>query len=357
MRRHDLSACPAPLGPAHEPAALADDQDILDGARQLLATEARALALLVETLDGDFVRAVRVLRDCSGRVITTGIGKAGIIARKVAATLASTGTPSDYLHPADALHGDLGRVTARDVVLAFSNSGTTEEILRLLGPLKNLGVGAVAITAEASSPLGRHADVVLDYGPVTEACPLGLAPTTSTTVMLALGDALAMAVLKERRFSPEEFARFHPAGNLGRALMKVGELMRQGERLPLVASGESVTAAIEAMTSTPGRPGAVLVVDAAGRFAGFYTDGDLRRHLLAAREAGSFEMLNRPIDELMTKDPVTIGPGALVGEALAVLRERKIDQLAVVDEARRPVGLLDIQDLLDIRALAWGPPT
>jgi arabinose-5-phosphate isomerase len=336
---------------------LADDQDILAGARELLATEARALSLLVETLDGDFARAVRLLRDCRGRVVTTGIGKAGIIARKVAATLASTGTPSDYLHPADAIHGDLGRVTANDLVLALSNSGTTEELLRLIGPLKDIGAATVAITADAGSPLARHVDVVLDYGPVAEACPLGLAPTTSTTVMLALGDALAMAVLKERDFSTEEFARFHPGGNLGRALMKVEEVMRRDERMPTVASGAPLTAAVEAMTSTPGRPGSVLVVDDGGRFAGFYTDGDLRRNLLTAQETGRFEMLSRPIDEFMTKDPVTIGPGALVAEALAVLRQRKIDQLAVVDADGRAVGLLDIQDLLDIRALAWGPPT
>ena len=330
---------------------MATDEHILDGARALLAAEAKALSLMVETLDGDFVRAVRVLAACEGRVVTTGIGKAGIIARKIGATLASTGTPADYLHPAEALHGDLGRVTRRDVVLALSNSGTTEELLRLVGPLKDIGSPLIAITADADSALGRHADVVLDYGKVTEACPLGLAPTTSTTVMLALGDALAMAVLSERRLSPEDFARFHPGGDLGRSLMKVEEVMRKGEMLPLIPTGASLSQAIECMSSTKGRPGAVLVVAKDGRFAGFYTDGDLRRNLLQARTSNRFEMLARPIDEVMTAQPITIGPGQLVGEARRLLRERQIDQLPVVDGAGRPVGLLDVQDLLALRAL------
>lgn len=335
---------------------MADEQEILSGARELLAAEARALGLLVETLDGAFVEAVELILACPGRVVTTGIGKAGIIARKISATLASTGTPSDFLHPAEALHGDLGRVTANDLVLALSNSGSTAEILRLVGPLRDIGAATIAITAEPDSPVGRHAEVVLAYGRVTEACPLGLAPTTSTTVMLALGDALAMAVSRERHFSPEAFARFHPGGDLGRSLMRVEEVMRKGEALPLVPAGSSLALAVEAMTSTVGRPGAVLVVAPDGTFAGLYTDGDLRRNLLAARNAGSFDMLSRPIDEVMTIDPVTIGPEQLVGDALRVLRERKIDQLAVVDGGRVPVGLLDIQDLLDIRALAWSPP-
>ena len=334
---------------------MASDHDILEGARALLGAESQALGLLRESLDADFVKAVRLLSACEGRVVTTGIGKAGIIARKIGATLASTGTPSDYLHPSEALHGDLGRVTRRDVVLALSNSGTTEELLRLVGPLKDIGVPLLAITADAHSPLGRHAELVLDYGRVTEACPLGLAPTTSTTVMLALGDALAMAVLSERNFTPEEFARFHPAGNLGRSLMRVEEVMRKGASLPLVPAGASVVQAVERMTTTPGRPGAVLVVRPDGTFAGFYTDGDLRRNLLAARAKNDFALLNRPIDEVMTAAPTSVRPGALVGEALRLLRERQIDQLPVVDEQRRPVGLLAIQDLLAIRALSSAP--
>jgi arabinose-5-phosphate isomerase len=330
---------------------LASDHDILAGARALLATEAQALGLMVETLDSDFVRAVRLLAACEGRVVTTGIGKAGIIARKLGATLASTGTPSDFLHPTEALHGDLGRVTRRDVVLALSNSGTTAELVRLIGPLKDIGVPLLAITADAGSPLARHADVVLDYGRVTEACPLGLAPTTSTTVMLALGDALAMAVLAERRFSTEEFARFHPGGDLGRSLLRVEEVMRRGDQLPLLPAGSTVAAAIERMTSTPGRPGAVIVVHKDGAFAGLWTDGDLRRSLLAQR-AGTPDLLRRSIDEVMTAHPASVKPASLVGEALRLLRERKIDQLPVIDDAGKPVGLLDVQDLLEIRAFS-----
>lgn len=329
---------------------VANDHDILESIKELLATEARALGLLVETVDEDFIRAVRLMAECEGRVVTTGVGKAGIIARKVGATLSSTGTPSLYLHPTEAMHGDLGRVTAQDVVLALSNSGNTAELLALVGPLKEIGVPTVAITAQAESPLARHADVVLDYGIVTEAGSLGLAPTTSTTVMLALGDAVAMALSHERNFSREEFARFHPAGELGRSLMKVDEVMRQGEEVPTVAAGSSLTEAVQQMTATPGRPGAVLIVHPDGTFAGLYTDGDLRRNLLES--GGSAELMSGTIDAVMTTNPVTVSPTQLVGEAVKLLRERKIDQLAVVNDDRRPVGLLDVQDLLELRALS-----
>jgi len=336
---------------------VADERQILSDARDLLANEARALDRLAETLDDGFIEAVRHLLTCQGRIVCTGIGKAGIIARKIGATLASTGTPADFLHPAEAIHGDLGRVTSRDVVLALSNSGTTEELLKLVGPVRSIGATVVAITSATDSPLALHADVVLAYGQVAEACPLGLAPTTSTTVMLALGDALAMAVLTERDFSTEEFARFHPGGNLGRSLMLVTEVMRSGDRLPVVGTDADIAQAVDAMTSTKGRPGAVIVVDDSGGFAGFYTDGDLRRNLLEARSSGDGDILTRKVAEFMTVSPVTIDPGDLVGDALRLLREKRIDQLAVVDKAGRAVGLLDIQDLLSIKALAWGPPT
>ena len=331
---------------------MADDRQILSDARDLLANEARALERLAETLGQPFVQAVHLIAGCRGRVITSGIGKAGIIARKIGATMASTGTPADFLHPTEALHGDLGRVSGDDVVLALSNSGTTEELLRLVGPVAAIGAATIAITGEIDSPLGQNADVVLAYGQVAEACPLGLAPTTSTTVMLALGDALAMAVLTERSLSPADFARYHPGGNLGRSLMKVGEVMRQSEALPLLASGAPLARAIDVMTSTPGRPGAVLVTAADGGFAGFYTDGDLRRNLLTGAQGGG-DILARPIDDFMTTSPVTIRPDALVGDAMRILREKHIDQLPVVDEGGRPVGLLDVQDLLTIRAFAW----
>ena len=346
---------PGFFGHASETRTLAEDREILDGARTLLSAEAQALGVLEKTLDATFVKAVRLVAGCPGRIVTTGIGKAGIIARKISATLASTGTPSDFLHPAEALHGDLGRVTRDDLVLALSNSGTTEEILRLVGPLRDVGASLLAITSDGTSPLASHADVVLDYGEVTEVCPLGLAPTTSTTVMLALGDALAMAVLTERRFSSEEFARFHPGGNLGRSLMKVSEVMRQGDALPLVSATARLTAAVETMTTTPGRPGSVLVVDDEGIFVGIYTDGDLRRSLLEAQEAGDYGLLDGPVEAVMTRSATTLTPDALVATGLRLLREKKIDQLAVVDEAGRAVGLLDIQDLLNINAFNSGP--
>lgn len=335
---------------------MADEADILARAKAILAEEAQALALMVETLDDDFVRAVRLALACEGRVVTTGIGKAGIIARKTSATLASTGTPSHYLHPAEAAHGDLGRVTRSDLVLALSNSGTTTELVRLIDPIKALGARLVAITADAESPLARHADAVLDYGQVREVCPLGLAPTTSTTVMLALGDALAMAVSAERDFTPEEFARYHPGGRLGRALLSVAEVMRRGERLPLLPVGSPLHEAMDRMTATPGRPGAVIVVADGGLFAGLYTDGDLRRNLLEARRGRNLDVFERSIDELMTRTPVTVSPATLVSEALRILSERKIDQVPVVDDAGRVVGLLDIQDLLDLRDVSGLSP-
>ncbi len=329
--------------------ATTDADQILGLARQLLDTEARALSLLGATLGDDFVAGVHLVLACDGRIITTGVGKAGIIAQKLAGTLASTGTRADFLHPTDALHGDLGRVASGDVVLALSNSGTTEEVLRLVGPLKALGAQLLAITADSTSPLGQHADVTFAYGQVTEACPLGLAPTTSTTVMLALGDALAMSVLKKRNFTPEQFARFHPAGNLGRSLMKVEEAMRSGDALPLVAATASLADAIDVMTTTRGRPGAVLVT-ADGVLAGMFTDGDLRR-VVAQRTSGERLDLERPIGEVMTAGPTTVRPDQLLGEAQRILRELKIDQLPVVDDVGKPIGLLDIQDLLDVRVL------
>lgn len=327
----------------------ATEAEILGLARQLLDTEARALSLLGESLGADFVAGVRLVLRCDGRVITTGVGKAGIIAQKLAGTLASTGTRADFLHPTEALHGDLGRVTAGDLVVALSNSGTTDEVLRLISPLKTLGARLLAITADETSPLAQHADVTFAYGRVTEACPLGLAPTTSTTVMLALGDALAMAVLKERRFTPEQFARFHPAGNLGRSLMRVDEAMRSGDALPLVEAAEPLRRSIDVMTTTPGRPGAVLITDG-GQLVGMFTDGDLRRVVAEGSDAGHLD-LDRPISDVMTPQPTTVRPDQLLGEAQRVLRERKIDQLPVVDDTGRPVGLLDVQDLLDVRVL------
>lgn len=307
--------------------------------RTVLAAEAAAISAV--KLDESFAEAVRCILDCKGRVVVTGMGKPGFVAQKISATLASTGTPSLYVHPAEAAHGDLGRIAKDDVVIALSNSGETEEILRLLPALKKIGARIVAITRDRVNPLARGADLVLAIGNVEEACPMGLAPTASTAVLLAVGDALAMTVLGDRPFDREEYALFHPGGKLGRGLMKVGELMRQTEANPVVREDEPLAAAVAVMTETPGRPGAASVVDAAGKLVGIFTDGDLRRLV----EHGLTDFA-QPVSSAMGRNPRTVRPDALVVDAARVLRQARIDQVPVVDGEGRPVGLLDVQDLL-----------
>jgi arabinose-5-phosphate isomerase len=273
------------------------------------------------------------------------MGKAGLVGQKISATLASTGSPSFFLHPAEALHGDLGRLRETDLLLALSNSGETEEVNVVIGGARRIGARVIALTGRADSTLGRHADCVLEIGRVEEACPMKLAPTASTTAMLALGDALAMVVLGERGFSKEDYARFHPLGALGRKLMKVREVMRQGAELPLVPAGTRITDVLLTMSRTKGRPGAALVVAPDGTLAGLFTDGDLRRLL----EPGDAARLADPVDEVMTRRPKVAHPDQLLEEAERLLREHKLDQVPVVDDAGRPVGLLDVQDLLTAR--------
>jgi arabinose-5-phosphate isomerase len=271
------------------------------------------------------------------------MGKAGFIAQKISATFASTGTPSLFLHPAEALHGDLGRVVPGDLVLALSNSGETEEILRLLPALKRLCAPIIALTGGQRSSLAHAADVVLEIGPVPEACPLGLAPTASTAALLALGDALAMTVLHRRGFSPEQFAELHPAGALGRRLVRVREVMRTGAANPTVPSSASLRETAAVM-STVGRPGAASVIDDSGRLVGIFTDGDLRR--LVQQDDVDF---TRPVSAVMGRTPRTVGPDDWATTAAEILRQGQIDQLPVVDGLGRPVGLLDVQDLLAAR--------
>lgn len=330
----------------------------LSEGREVLRAAARCLGGMADQLDESFVQAVELLLGCQGQVVLTGIGKAGIIAAKISATLASTGTPSIFLHPVDALHGDLGRVGPQDVVLALSNSGTTNEITRLIQPVRSIGAPILAITAEAASVLASEADVCLCFGKTDEAGHLGLAPTTSTTAMLALGDALAMAVLSRRHLSPEEFARYHPAGALGRSLMRVEDVMRQGERNPVGNETQPLFEILRVMSETPGRPGAASLVDGQGRLTGFYTDGDFRRNMeaflqRAEQSEGQDDpaFLRRPVAEFMTRDPRTIRADQLVGEAVRWLSEWKIDQLPVVDDNHLPIGLIDVQDLLGARIL------
>lgn len=318
-------------------------------AEQVFETEAAAIRGLVARLTPAFDRAVALVLACEGRVLVTGMGKAGIIAQKLSATFASTGTPSHFIHPAEALHGDLGRVAADDLVVALSNSGETEELTTLLPALRRVGVKLVAITGGARSALAQAAAEVLDLGDIEEACPLGLAPTASTVALLAMGDALAMAVLRERPFGSDDYARNHPGGKLGRKLRRVGEVMRQGLQNPLVRDDVSISEAIEVMTRTPGRPGATSVVDGLGRLVGIFTDGDLRRLI----QAGQTDFTG-PVRDVMKRGPRTVRTDLLAVLAAQVLREQQIDQVPVVDEHDRPVGLLDVQDLLAARIIGGG---
>ena len=317
----------------------------IERAREIVEREAMAVRQVSDRLGAPFLRALDMILGLRGRVVTAGMGKAGFIAQKVSATLASTGTPSIFLHPAEAIHGDLGRVDAGDLLLAFSKSGETQELLVMLPHVKAQGVPIVGITQEQGSTLGRHCDLVLELGKIDEVGPFGLAPSASTTAMLALGDALALVVQEGRKFGPEDFARFHPGGDLGRRLMKVGELMRTGERNPTVHSGATVLQAIEVMTRTPGRPGATSVVDRDGKLLGFFTDGDLRRLI----EKGLQNPRERRIDDAMTKNPRSIRTDTFALEALAMLHQMAIDQLPVVCDQGRLLGLLDVQDLLNLK--------
>jgi arabinose-5-phosphate isomerase len=321
-------------------------QDIVEYARAVIRAEAEAVAQLGARLNGGFARAVEMVLACPGRVVVTGMGKPGFIAQKISATFASTGTPSLYLHPAEALHGDLGRLVPGDLVLALSNSGETDELLRLLPAIRRLGAPIVAMTSGARNSLADQADVVLEIGPVPEACPLGLAPTASTVALLAIGDALAMAVQHKRGFSPEQFASLHPGGTLGRQLLRVRDVMRTGTRNPTVRWDLPLRDTAAVMTRTEGRPGAASVVDAHGKLIGIFTDGDLRRLV----QDGEMDF-SRPVATVMGKSPRTVGPEDLATIAAEMMREIQVDQLPVVDRDGRPVGLLDVQDLLAARLL------
>ena len=312
----------------------------LSRARAVLRNEAEALRRLVPKLDRRFVKAVELLLECKGRVVVTGMGKAGIIAQKLSATLASTGTPSYWLHPAEAIHGDMGRIRKADVVIAFSNSGETEELTRLLPIILRIGAPVIAFTGKTASTLGRHSDVTLDVGVAREACTLNLAPTSSTTAMLAMGDALAVVVAEQKGFRERDFALLHPGGQLGRRLLlRVADLMRTGAANPVVRRTRRVRDVLLAITGA--RAGCASVVDERGRLVGIFTDGDLRRHI-----DSSVDLAGRAVGEVMTARPKTIEPDRLAEEALRVLREYKIAELVVVDRRGRPVGLLDVQDLL-----------
>ncbi len=342
-RKPRLRALPGPATPS--PAPSRDEREAtLAYARSVLEAEAQAILGLMGRLGDSFLRALELVRDCPGQTVVTGIGKAGLIGQKLSATLASTGVRSVFLHPTEAVHGDLGRVGRGDVILALSNSGATEELVRLLPSFKRLGAPVIALTGDAESPLARGADVVLDIGRIEEACPMGMVPTASTAALHAIGDALAMAVMRARPFSSNEYALLHPGGKIGRSVMRVFELMRSGSANPIVRDSAKLSEAVVVMTNTPGRPGATNVVDRQGRLVGIFTDGDLRR--LVERGETNFE---RPIREVMGKRPRCVGPEVLVLEATRLMREFRVDQLPVVDAEGKAVGLLDVQDLLAAR--------
>ena len=312
-------------------------------ARTVLQTEAAAILALVSRLDERFEQAVRILLECRGRAIVTGMGKSGIICRKIAATLSSTGTPAFFLHPAEAIHGDLGVLQADDVVIALSNSGETEELLRLLETITRIGARLIAVTGDAGSTLAQAADVALDCQVSKEACPLNLVPTASTTAALALGDALAMTLFVAKGFRQEDFASIHPGGKIGKRLMRVEQLMHGGDQRPMVALDAPMPDVMTEM-SRKGL-GMTCVVDAGGRLAGVITDGDLWRRMIAAQQGDGRSILELVASTVMTRSPVTIGRTTLAVEALRRMEERKITSIVVVGPDRQVEGVVHVHDL------------
>ena len=315
-----------------------NDSDDLALARKVLQTEAAAILALISRLDERFVRAVDLLLDCRGRVIVTGMGKSGIVCRKIAATLSSTGTPAFFLHPAEAVHGDLGVIQREDVVLALSYSGTTDEILRLLETIRRIGARLIVLTGHPELVLGQAADVSLDCRVVEEACPMNLVPTASTTAALALGDALVMALLVRKGFREEDFANLHPGGKLGKRLMRVENLMHTGSLLPLVKIDTPMGDVIYEMSSKG--LGMTCVSGAGGRLAGIITDGDIRRHM-----SSTPNILEQAAGDIMTASPITIGRSLLAVEALQFMEEHKITSLVIVTDDRTIEGVVHLHDL------------
>ena len=308
-------------------------------AKRVLRIEAEALNELLQRLDASFERAVDLLLACKGRVVVIGMGKSGLIGRKIAATFSSTGTPSIFLHPAEAVHGDLGMLMRKDSVLAVSYGGETEEIVALLETVKRLGLKMIALTGRPQSTIATASDVVLDVSVKEEACSLNLAPTASTTAAMAMGDALAIALLDRRGFSPGDFAALHPGGRLGKKLLRVENLMHSGENMPRVSSNSRMPDVIYEMSKKG--LGMTVVVDDRGRLAGILTDGDLRR-LMQQRGAATIDLV---VGECMNRTPQTLPPGDLAGSALRIMEERKITSLVVVDPERKPLGVVHLHDL------------
>lgn len=324
--------------------ALSADADRLGYAREILRTEAAALQQIADRLDSSFLQAVDLMYRCPGRICITGTGKSADVGQKIAGTLNSTGTRAYLLDATRAVHGDLGMVHHQDVVLALSHSGESEELVRLLPSLRQMALGLIGLTSAGQSTLARQADVALVLGPLEEACPLRLAPSTSTTAMIAVGDALAFVLLRMRDFTREDFARFHPAGSLGRKLLKVEAVMRRGAELRLANQEETVRAVFALSKQVGRRTGAVMLLDEKGQLAGLFTDSDLARLFEQRRD----EFLDRPIREVMTPEPVTVPLGTRIVDAVETMRRRKFSELPVVDAQGRPAGLLDITDLIGL---------
>lgn len=312
--------------------------------KQIVVDEAEALQKLSTRLPAAFSEAVEILRRCQGAVIVIGIGKAGWVGQKMSATLASTGTRSHFLHPSEAMHGDLGRIGPDDVVVLLSNSGETAEVNQVLPTLERLHVKRIAITARAESTLSKAVDCVVDYGAVEEACPLGLAPTTSTTVMMALGDALAMVTSQCRGFAAEDFGQFHPGGSLGRKLASVDEIMRPLDHCRVAKSNETVRNIYTRLAGPDRRSGAVLLVDETGKLAGIFTDSDLARLLERKLDTA----LDLPIEQVMTANPAQVPSGTRVNEAILLLGGKNLSELPVVNELGEPVGMIDVTDVISL---------
>ena len=320
----------------------------LDYAQKVIEAEAEGIKSVTPIVDSSFNTAVEMIYNCTGSVIVSGIGKAGLIGQKISATLASTGTPSHFLHPAEAVHGDLGRVRKDDIVLVLSYGGETDEISRLINMVKQLEIKLLAITGDSDSTLSKHSDVVLCMGKISEVCPLGVAPSVSTACILAIGDALAFTVMKARNFSVEDYVRFHPGGSLGAKLMTVEQSMmfKPGEKLPIAEVNDTVKQLFE-KTADVKRHGAVMVVDEQGKLAGIVTDADLRR-FMTEHGADSFDL---KAGDIMTAKCKKIRADSLAAEATALFHKYRIDELPVVDASDRPVGLIDVQDILTIKVV------
>ena len=312
------------------------DNDLIAAGRRVLTAESAALTAVADQLGASFVKAVQLLMACKGRTVITGMGKSGHVARKIAATMASTGTPALFVHPGEASHGDLGMIVPDDVVIALSNSGETAELTDLIAYTRRFSIPLSAITGRDHSSLGDSADATLVLPPVAEVCPMGLAPTTSTTMMLALGDALAVTVLECKGFTADDFRNFHPGGKLGKILLRVNEIMHHGDELPLVKDSDTMAHVLVVMTEK--RFGCAGITNSAGDLIGIITDGDLRRHM-------QNDLLEKTAVQVMTRNPMTIPPALLAAEALKILNENNRTVLLVVDQ-KKPVGILHIHDLL-----------